>query len=448
MTVSAHYQIGGATAAEITASVESGVREGGLLPGGALPPVRVLAEALGVSAGTVAKAYQTLRQRGVIETAGRNGTRIRPRPPVAGGRAALRLSVPDDALDLSSGVPDARLLPDPRPALAALAAGPVAAVGYDRGGVLPALADAAADRLRADGVDPTWLTVTSGALDALERLLAAHLRPGDKVAIEDPGWANLIDLVAALGLASVPVAVDDEGPRPMAVEAALAAGARALVVTARAQNPTGATVTPARASALRAVLAGHPDVLLVEDDHSAELSAVPLAPLAGAVPAWAFVRSASKPYGPDLRIAVVAGDEATVARVAGRMRVGAGWVSTVLQRVLLALWRDRAVAAGVAAARDSYERRRTALRAALDARGVPSRGDTGINVWVPVRDETRAVTALRDAGYAVAPGSLYRLASGPAVRVTVSPLDDGDIAPLADAVARAAGGAPPRGFGA
>jgi DNA-binding transcriptional MocR family regulator len=448
MTVSAHYQIAGATAAEITASVESGVREGGLLPGGALPPVRVLAEALGVSAGTVAKAYQALRRRGVIETAGRNGTRIRPRPPVAATRAGLRLDVPEGVLDLSSGAPDVRLLPDPRPALAALAEGPVAAVGYDRGGVLPALADAAADRLRADGVDPDWLTVTSGALDGLERLLAAHLRPGDKVAIEDPGWANLVDLVAALGLAPVPVAVDDEGPRPVAVEAALAAGARALVVTARAQNPTGAAVTPARAAALRRVLARHPDVLLVEDDHSAELSAVPLAPLAGAVPTWAFVRSASKPYGPDLRIAVVAGDEATVARVAGRMRVGAGWVSTVLQHVLLALWRDGAVAAGVAAARDSYERRRTALRAALAERGVPTRGETGINVWVPVRDETRTVTGLRDAGYAVAPGSLYRLASGPAVRVTVSPLDDGDIAPLADALARAVGGAPPRGFGA
>jgi DNA-binding transcriptional MocR family regulator len=448
MTVSAHYQIAGSTAADITASVETGVREGGLLPGGALPPVRVLAEALGVSAGTVAKAYQTLRQRGVIETAGRNGTRIRPRPPVASARSQLRLPVPEGALDLSSGAPDARLLPDPRPHLAALAAEPVAAVGYDRGGVLPDFADAAADRLRADGVDPTWLTATSGALDAIERLLAAHLRPGDHVAVEDPGWGNLIDLVAALGLRTVPVAVDDEGPRPVAVQAALAAGARALVVTTRAQNPTGAAVSPERAAALRAVLAAHPDVLLVEDDHSAELSAAPLRALAGATPAWAFVRSASKPYGPDLRIAVVAGDEATVARVAGRMRVGAGWVSTLLQRVLLALWRDDTVAARVPAARDSYERRRTALRAALAERGVPSRGHTGINVWVPVGDETRVVTGLRDAGYAVAPGALHRLASAPGVRITVSPLDDADIAPLAAAVARAVGGAPSRGFGA
>jgi hypothetical protein len=54
-----------------------------------------------------------------------------------------------------------------------------------------------------------------------------------------------------------------------------------------------------------------------------------------------------------------------------------------------------------------------------------------------VPDETRAVGALLDAGYAVAPGSLYRIAGPPGIRITVSPLADTDIAPLADAVAQA-----------
>ena len=61
---------------------------------------------------------------------------------------------------------------------------------------------------------------------------------------------------------------------------------------------------------LRAVLARHPETLVVEDDHAAELAGVPLSPLAGTTSAWAFVRSLSKPYGPDLRLAVLAGDEA------------------------------------------------------------------------------------------------------------------------------------------
>ena len=132
------------------------------------------------------------------------------------------------------------------------------------------------------------------------------------------------------------------------------------------------------------------------------------------------------------------------------MRLGAGWVSTLLQRLVVALWRDPAVAAAVAAAaRDSYERRRTrpARRAVAGAASRPH-GRTGINVWVPVADETRAVTALRDAGYAVAPGSLFRIDSPPGIRITVSPLGDDDIAPLAAAVARAVGGTPSRSFSA
>jgi len=128
-------------------------------------------------------------------------------------------------------------------------------------------------------------------------------------------------------------------------------GVAAVVVTTRAQNPTGGAVSPARAAQLRPLLAARPDVLVIEDDHAAELAQVPLAPLAGAGPTWAFIRSISKPYGPDVRVAVVAGDEASIARVEGRLRLGAGWVSTVLQRLVVELWRDPAVDAAISTAR-------------------------------------------------------------------------------------------------
>ncbi len=426
----------GSSAAAISASVESGVRTGDLVAGAALPPIRVLADALHVSPATVAKAYQDLRRRGVLETAGRHGTRVRARPPVAGARAARALTVPPGALDLASGQPDLRLLPSLGPHLRAVSDELHDPLGYLDSAV-PELIDAARDRLRGDGVPvaEAELCVSAGALDAIERLLTAHLRPGDAVGVEDPGWANMLDLVAALGLRAVPIPVDDEGPTPSGMAAALAAGVAAVVVTTRAHNPTGAAVTAARAAALRPLLTGRPDVLLIEDDHAAELAGVPLHPLAGATRCWAFVRSASKPYGPDLRIAILAGDPATVARVAGRMRTGAGWVSTVLQRLLLRLWRDEGVA--VAAAGADYGRRRLALRDALTARGLDAVGTTGINVWVRVPDETGAVGALRDAGYVVAPGSLYRLDSEQGIRITVSKLTHADIDPLADAVAAA-----------
>jgi DNA-binding transcriptional MocR family regulator len=382
----------------------------------------------------------------VIETAGRNGTRVRPRPPVTGSRGALIVPPPTGVLDLLSGEPDLRLLPPLGPHLRKLAeADPV---GYHHDGMHPDLAEAAAARLAADGVDAAHVTVTSGALGGIDRLLAAHLRPGDKVAVEDPGWANMIDLVAAQGLEIVGVPVDDEGPTPSGTDLALAHGVQAFIVTSRAHNPTGAAVTRRRAADLRRVLADHPDVLLIEDDHSAELSTVPLHTLAKATRNWAFLRSASKPYGPDLRLAVLAGDETTIARVAGRMRLGSGWVSTLLQRMVADLWSDPDVAGRVALARDNYEQRRSALRAALDAHGVPSQGRTGINIWVPVRDETSVVTALRDAGYAVAPGSLYRIGAPAGIRITISSLDEDRIEPLAAAVAQVIRGTPPRSFSA
>jgi DNA-binding transcriptional MocR family regulator len=381
------------------------------------------------------------------------------------------VAAPPGTVDLATGAPDPALLPRLGPRLRRVAASLTEPVGYATSGPRPELVALARERLVADGVPgrDASFTVTSGALDAIERLLTAHLRPGDRVAVEDPCWANLIDLLAALGLEAVGVPVDDDGPTTDGLRAALRAGGAghhgtaggaghhgtaggagqpgvaAVVVTSRAHNPTGAAVSPARAAALRRLLAAAPDVLVIEDDHAAELAEVPLATLAGAGRAWAFVRSVSKPYGPDLRVAVVAGDEASIARVEGRMRLGAGWVSTLLQRTVVELWRDEAVAATVARAKDEYARRRRGLVEALAARGVPARGRTGINVWVPVADEPSTTSALRDRGWTVAPGALYRLASEPGIRLTVGAVRPSDVEGLADAVAAAVGVAPASG---
>lgn len=434
-----HYQISGRGAVEISASVESGVRAGALPPGTPLPPVRRLADDLGVAPATVAKAYQALRQRGVVETAGRNGTRVRARPPVFAVRMPIRIEPVPGVADVSAGEPDGRLLPSLGSRLHRLATAASAPVGYAQSGPWGELVALGRDRLGADGVpvEHAALTVTSGALDAIERLLTAHLRPGDRVGVEDPGWANLIDLVAALGLEPVPMPVDADGPTVDGMRAALDAGAAAVVVTSRAQNPTGAAVSATRAAALRPLLAARPHVLSIEDDHAAELADVPLAPLAEAGRSWAFVRSVSKPFGPDLRLALLAGDEASIARVEGRMRLGAGWVSTLLQRLVVEIWRDPAVARAVRRASREYALRRQSLLTALAARGVPAIGRTGINIWVPVADESAALAVLRERGWAAAPGSRYRLASRPGLRLTVSTLAPSDVEALADALATA-----------
>ncbi|MFE4659308.1 aminotransferase class I/II-fold pyridoxal phosphate-dependent enzyme [Streptomyces hydrogenans] len=440
------YRIEGRRASEIAASVERGVGSGALEPGQNLPPMRELAAELGVNPNTVAAAYRTLRERGVIETDGRRGSRVRPRPATT-ARGSLRVEAPPGVRDISGGNPDPALLPPLDGALAEAARRYAVRPGlYGEAPVDPDFARLARAAFDADGVPDGPVGVGSGSLDAIERVLAAHLRPGDAVAVEDPGWGSLLDLVPALGLRPVPVAVDDDGPVAAEVERAIRhEGVRAVIVTDRAQNPTGACVGPARAAQLRRVLADHPGVLLIEDDHGHGIVARRLRPLAGVTDRWALVRSVAKAYGPDLRIAAFTGDPETVDRVLGRQRLGPGWVSRLLQQAVAHLWATGAIDPETVA--DAYGERRDALVRALARRGVEAHGRSGMNVWVPVADETGAVARLLAAGWAVAPGARFRIAAGPGVRLTVSPLTREDVEPLADAVALAAGPAPARSYG-
>ena len=408
------YRVAGSTSSDIAASVEAGVARGALLPGSSLPPVRALAAELGVNANTVAAAYRRLRDRGIVDTDGRRGTRVRERPSST-PRWELAVDVPPGVRDLSRGGPDPRLLPR-LPRLRASGA------TYGVEDVHPGLGELAATRFSADGVAAGPVAVASSALDAIERLLAAHLRPGDAVAVEDPGWAALLDLLPAAGLRVEPVAVDDAGPRTDDVARALTRGARAVLLTSRAQNPTGAAVSAARARELRRVLRGAPDVLVVEDDHAGEVAGAPLQPVVGGTEHWAFVRSVGKVWGPDLRVAVLTGDPRTVDRVRGRLRLGPGWVSHLLQGLVAALWADPKAAATIERATRAYTERREALIDGLAEHGIPATGPSGLNVWVPVPDETRVVAALLQRGWAVAPGARVRVRSGPAVRVTVAEL--------------------------
>lgn len=406
--------------------------------------MRELAVELGVNPNTVAAAYRILRERGVIETAGRRGSRVRPKPATT-ARESIRVDVPEGVRDVATGNPDPLLLPRLAQAFAAAAEqNDRDPVMYGDPAVEPELARAARAAFDADGVPDGPIAVTSGSLDMIERVLAAHLKPGDTVAVEDPGWGSLLDLVPAVGLRTDPVGVDDEGPLPEDVRRALEAGARALIVTGRAQNPTGAVVSAARARALRSVLKAHPDVLLIEDDHGHGIVDLPLHTLAGATRAWAFVRSAAKAYGPDLRLAVFTGDPVTVDRVRGRQRLGPGWVSRLGQRALVRLWAEGAVDPKAVSA--AYAARRDTLIATLSDRGVTAHGRSGLNVWVPVPDETGAVSRLLHAGWAVAPGARFRMSAPPGIRITVATLAAEEVAPLADAVAKAVALAPERGY--
>jgi DNA-binding transcriptional MocR family regulator len=217
------------------------------------------------------------------------------------------------------------------------------------------------------------------------------------------------------------------------------------VHTPRGHNPRGSALDAERAGELRALL--DDDVLVVEDDHLGPVAGTPWHTLVAGrsdrsdrsrTPRrWAAVRSVSKWLGPDLRLAVLAGDDETLARVEGRQSLGPGWVSGLVQRLVSRLWADPQVMAAVARAADAYAERRAALAALVDAAPAPS----GINLWVPVPDEDAAVRALLADGWAVAAGTPYRLSPGSAIRITTAELRVDEAPRLAAAIERAV--APP-----
>ena len=397
-------------------------------PATKLPPVRELAAALEVSPATVAAAYRALRQRGFVVADRGRGTSVAPLPPV---RVQPVAELPAGVRDLASGNPDPALLPALGEVLARL--DPAHRL-YGLPAKLPELEARARADFAADGIDGD-VAVTGGALDAIERALQTELRAGDRVVVEDPSWPRIADLVHALGFALEPVPVDERGLVPDALGDGLRRGARAVIATPRGQNPTGAAADPERGSELRAVLARHRDVLVLEDDYVARVVGAPYVPLHDADGRWAVIRSLSKVLGPDLRVAVVAGDPLTISRIEGRQRLGPGWVSHVLQQVAALLLRDRATARLLARAEKTYAERRAALVSALAERGVEAAGDSGLGVWVPLADEAAAVRELLVAGWAVAPGERYRFRSAPGIRVTTAALEPGEAERLAEAIA-------------
>ena len=335
--------------------------------------------------------------------------------------------------DLWSGNPAPALLPPLKRALAQVEPEHKLYGGATK---LPALAELATADFRADGIRGD-VAIVGGALDGIERVLQTQLKPGDRVAVEDPSWPRIADLLYALGLEPVPVPLDDSGLEPQALERALRRDVKALIATPRGQNPTGAAFDGPRRTALRNVLRHHPDVLVLEDDYLAAVSGAAFFGLHGATRRWAVIRSLSKVLGPDLRLAPIAGDALTVSQVEGRQLLGTGWVSHILQQAAASLWRDALDRGLLARADRVYTERRDALVTALADRGLTSFGRSGLGVWVPLQEEVAVVQLLLEQGWAVSPGERYRFNARPGIRITTAGLEPADAEKLAAALAAA-----------
>lgn len=425
------------TAKGLAHAVSQAIRDEILAPGDRLPPIRRVAEQLMVSPTTVSSAWQLLARSGAIRSDGRRGTTIAPSTR-GGERYTTALHHQSGSrLDLSTGVPDPQLLPDLGRVLDRLH-GATTPSSYLDDPVLPELREV----LREDwaGAADDDLLVVDGAMDAFDLITRTLLRPGDRVIVENPGFPPLLDLLEDRGVVVDPVALDDSGPVLDDVAGRLPRGPVAIVVQPRGQNPTGVSMTPTRARRLASLLAPT-SCLVIEDDSAGDIASSPDLTLGEWLPDRVLhVRSFSKSYGPDLRMAALSGPASLLAPVRHARALGQGWTSRLLQRALTALLTDDVSRARVRTARAEYARRRGLVTDRLSERDIRVPGTDGLNIWVPVRDEAAAVVRLGSQGIAVAPGGPFVVDGhhhDPHIRVTTGLITEGHLE-VADAIADAA----------
>ncbi|MCV9947590.1 aminotransferase class I/II-fold pyridoxal phosphate-dependent enzyme [Rhizobium sp. BT-175] len=323
--------------------------------------------------------------------------------------------------DLSGGNPDPDLLPDF--SLLMKNAGNTKR-GYEDPPDDPELLRVLTRQYEGDKLPIGEVWLASGTFDAIATIMRKTIAQGAVIGVEDPCFMTTLGFARQAGYGTYPMPVDEEGVTPDGLRAALSAGVKAVILTPRAHNPMGGSWSDPRRAALQEVINAHPDVLLIEDDHYAVLSRYPAVTLVEPErPMWAIIRSVSKYIGPDLRLAAVNSSRDLSRACLSFNAFTSRWVSSILQSAVLNVLTAPTYEKLVAAAATAYNRRRQMMLDALEAQGIAAFGRDGLNVWIPVADEQATMRWLLESGWTVRAGSIFRVSSSPAIRVTISGID-------------------------
>jgi GntR family transcriptional regulator/MocR family aminotransferase len=370
---------------EIYRQLRGAILDGRLKVGSPLPPSRELARRLSVARMTVTAAYDRLAGEGFVESRIGAGTfvsaqatrspRQRERPRSAG---ALRpRTVWDEVplpnafakparIDFRTGLPEPSLFPHQRwrRLLArAMTTDKVARGVYgDPAGHL-GLREAIARHIgvsRGVHASAEDVIVTSGTQQALDLVFRVLLKPGDRVAVEDPSYRPPRLLLRALGMRVTGVPVDGDG----LVVTALPRSARMVYVTPSHQYPLGVAMTLARRLALLAWAERH-NAAVVEDDYDSEFrfGGRPIEPMqtldtGGRV---IYIGSFSKTLLPTLRIGFVVAP-LSLREALQKAKFVTDWHTSLLaQEALAAFIEEGGFAAHLRHARAVYQERHEAM---------------------------------------------------------------------------------------
>ncbi len=413
----------------IAETLAEDVRNGRLAAGTRLPTHRDLAWKLRVTIGTVSRAYAEAERRGLIVGEVGRGTFVRPRADAAP-------IMPGDILG-ETGDPDFIDLTINRPGAAGEGAAMAAAleqlaIDPDLAALLDYQAPAGRREDRIAGAaflkgcglatTPEQVVATAGGQHAMACVIGALTRPGDTLAVEALTYPGLRALASLLHLRLAPIAVDEEGLIPEALDAACrVAPVRALYTMPTLHNPTTATMPVARREALAEVARRH-DLALIEDDVYGFLLDVPQPPLAHYAPERAFyITSASKSLMPALRVGYVHAPKAQVEPIAAAVRATIYSAPPLMARIA-ARWIADGTAARLAEEKRDETRRRNQMAGRILA-GAEFAGDPAApHLWVtlpePWRADDFAATARRR-GVGIIPAAAFAVIRQPpeAVRI-------------------------------
>ena len=274
---------------QVVTQIQERIRSGALPIGTRLPPIRQLANELGLTRLTVHSAYSELQAGGWIESFVGRGSYVSQRPlpqraPVASLLAPpllreepgdfgelLRLAAAPDMISFAQAAPAYETFPIKqfnRAMQQVLAEADPALYGYGATQGDARLREQLALLLLDRGIQapPENILVVSGAQQGIDIVLRALVPPGETVLVEEPTYLGMVERMQAYGPNLVGIPMDDEGIRLDALEAALIAHQPRLLYTIPAyHNPTGICMSPARQAAVLE-LAQRYRVPILEDD--------------------------------------------------------------------------------------------------------------------------------------------------------------------------------------
>lgn len=405
----------------IAEALSRDVDAGRLAPGDRLPPQRSLAEALGVDLTTVTRAYGEAQRLGLVEGSGRRGSFVRARGAPAPRQTPMQTPRPmgADPGDQGMNAPPegfgGTLAAAFRDCAAGLLAGESALLPfqYQRSGGASGVRRAGMRLLGSRNVPCTEdsVLVAAGGQHALHAIFSAEFAAGDAVAVCAFAYPGLIALAHRFGVRLVPIASDEAGMDPQALEAACAAErVRGLYIVPANDNPTTITMPAQRREAIAAIVERH-GLLLIEDDAYGLLPERPLAPIAALAPGRTWhVASMSKILAPGLRVAWLrAPDVAKAWRLAADMHETA-IMAPPLNAAVVAEWIETGVFPRlVGEVRQEARSRQDIARRCLPAEAFRSQAE-GYHLWVRAgadADTRHIADVLRQHGIAAVPGTAF-----------------------------------------